>query len=93
MGLVGGGVQGPYRFEVLRGKPNRQAAALFDTGRIEPPSDVPTVARLRTDLFVLHLAFLHAFVLFHLLLPHLLKLGLLLGSEHRVDLVIQGLVN
>jgi hypothetical protein len=42
----------------------------------------------KTDLFVLHLAFLHPFVLLHLLFPHLLKLGLLLGREYSVNLVM-----
>ncbi len=42
----------------------------------------------RTDLFVIRFAFLHRFMFLHLLLPHLLKLGLLVGSEYGVDLVM-----
>jgi len=49
--------------------------------------DLVTVPQ-KTALFVLHLAFLHPFVLLHLLLPHLLKLSLLLGCEYSVDLVM-----
>jgi hypothetical protein len=41
---------------------------------------------------VLPLAFLHPFVLLHLLLSHLLKLSLLLWSEHSVDLIMHGFV-
>jgi len=95
------GLQFPRYLPQLFSRRNRIArrGVIRDSGVIQGGSShrqksVPTVAPyLRTDLFVLHLAFLHPFVLLHLLLPHLLKLGLLLGREHCVDLVMQGFVN
>src|SRR5437588_12700375 len=89
----------PQLFPSSHGETESPGGVIRDSGVIQGGSShrqksVPTVAtQLRTDLFVLHLAFLHPFVLLHLLLPHLLKLGLLLGREHCVDLVMQGFVN
>ena len=50
--------------------------------------DLVTVAHQEQHLFVIHLVFPHPFVLLHLLLPHLLKLSLLLGRQCSVDLVM-----
>ena len=59
-----------------------------DSGGIEPPLAISCNGGPRkTVLFVL-LAFLHPFVLLYLLLPHLLKLGLLLGCKYGIDLVM-----
>ena len=64
-----------------------------DSGGIEPPLEVScNGGPKRNDLFVLF-AFLHPFVLLHLLLLHLLKLNLLFGCEYGVDLLMHGFVN
>ena len=41
---------------------------------------------------MIHFVFFHPFVLLHVLLPKLLEFDLLLGREHRIDLVMEGLM-
>ena len=52
-----------------------------------PPGIIGRHARECGDFFLL-MIFFHPFVLLHGLLLQLLKLGLLFGSEHTVDLVM-----